>query len=786
MREINRYTADTIQEAAEYIRSHGAKARVMAGGTDLVGTLREKNLPERIEDIISISGLEELKGIRKVEDGFEIGAGVTLTEIENNEDLKESFPLLSEAARSVASPQIRHIATIGGNICQEPRCWYYRYHDDKFNCLRKGGERCNAVVGNSLYHSIFGPSRVCETPCEVNCPNHTNIPAYMEKIRAGDLVAAARILYEVNPIAAVTGRICPHTCEQHCNRKKYDESVSIKEIERFLGDMILEDPETYVKKPEAESGRKITIIGAGPAGLTAAFYLRAAGHAVEILDMNENIGGMLYYGIPTYRLPKEILNRIQEILESIGVTFRMNTRVGRDVTIEELSREADALFVGIGAWISLDLGFEGRDATGVSNALDFLNKVANRQRPEIGEKVVVIGGGNTSFDVCRSAVRLGAKEVTLLSILPWDEMPAEEEEIEEALKEGVKILELTTLKTVHKEPDGTFRKLTLQKMKKADEYAEGLENVIVDEGNTCQIDADTVVIAIGQGIDTEGFLDLSNSKGINLKDKETGTTDIEDIFAAGDAAHGPATVVKSIYQARTTANSINISFNNGQRFAQETFVPEMEFRSAVLQKSERVKSPEQPLEKRALYDEISRTIDQADLCGEAERCLNCGCVAVSPSDVGAALVALDASVVTTERTIPAREFFGTRVMGSTNLRQGELVKSIHVSAASGGNSQLYYKHRTRKSIDFPVVSIAIDAALQEGRVEWIRIALGAVAPTPVRAAETEAFLKGKILDEKTAAEAAELAVKDCIPLVENEYKINLLKVLLRRNLISMI
>ena len=785
MRDIELYTTDSIREAADFVKEQGGKARVMAGGTDLVGTLREKILPEEIESIVSLSNIREIKEIRKVEDGYTIGAGVTLAELAENADLKKAFPLLCESARSVASPQIRHVATIGGNICQESRCWYYRYHHDRFNCLRKGGERCNAVVGNNLYHSVFGPSRVCATPCEVHCPNHTNIPAYMERIRAGDLTGAARILYEVNPLAAVTGRICPHTCEQHCNRKKYDESVSIREVERFLGDMILADPDTYVRRPEKETGRKITIVGAGPAGLTAAFYLRAAGHSVEILDMNENIGGMLYYGIPTYRLPKKILDRIRGILESIGVTFRMNTRVGRDVTVEELSKDTDALFVGIGAWVSLDLGFDGRDARGVSNALDFLNKVANHQRPEIGEKVVVIGGGNTSFDVCRSAIRLGAKEVTLLSILPWDEMPAEEDEIEEALKEGVKILELTTLQKVHKEPDGSFRSLTLQKMKKADEYAEGLENVIADEGNTSEFDADTVVIAIGQGIDTEGFKKLSNRKGINLKDKDIGTTDMEDVFAAGDAAHGPATVVKSIYQARTTANTINVSFDNGQRRVQETFEPEMEFKRSVLEKSERVRIPEMPLEKRALYDEISTTIGRAEMCGEAERCLNCGCVAVSPSDVGAALVALDAVVMTTERTIPAGEFFGTPVMGSTVLMPGELVESIHVPDRSAGNCQTYYKYRTRKSIDFPVISIAIDASIQERKVEWINIAFGAAAPTPLRASEVETFLKGKLIDEQTAAEAAELAVRDCIPLAENEYKIDLLKILLRRTLMGL-
>ena len=774
---------ETLDQVRALLDEGGAKAGFLAGGTDLIGTIREKIHPEAVEDVISLKRLEELKGISETDEYIRIGSMTTLSELENSDLISREFPMIAEAAAAVASPQIRHMATIGGNICQEPRCWYYRYQNDKFNCLRKGGDRCNAIVGNNLYHSIFGSSRVCETPCTVNCPNHTNIPVYMKMIREGDVEGAAKVLFSVNPLAAVTGRICPHTCEQHCNRGCFDESVSIREVERYLGDFILEHPEKFFSAPEKESGKNVTIIGAGPAGLTAAYYLRSLGHKVTIVDRNENIGGMLYYGIPSYRLPKDILDRILRIWMDLGVEFRMNVKVGEDVTMEDLSKGSDALFLGIGAWVSLNLDFEGRDSEHVLNALQFLYQIAEKKEQKLGKKVVVIGGGNTSFDVCRSALKMGAEKVTLLSILPYEEMPAEEEEITAAEEEGVIIRELTTLKQVVKNSDGGIDKLIYQKMKKKDEDAEGLENVIPDGDNTSEDMADNVIIAIGQGIDMEGFGDLQkDTKGIDLQDADEGRTLIDDVFAAGDAAHGPATVVKSIFQARGAAKAIDAGFQ-GTASRDITLEPEdPEFSEKALSSSSRVKPEELSLEDRDLYSEISKTINEMGFIEEAERCLNCGCVAVCPSDLGAALNAVDAVVKTTERDISIDEFFATPIAGSTVLEDGELVVSIELPRERSGNRQSYFKHRVRKTIDFPVVGIAINADMDDDSVREIRISLGAVAPVPKRAKEAEEYLKGKALSEDVIHEASEIAVRDCVALAENRYKIDLVRVLLRRNI----
>ena len=245
MKDLEVYYAGSAKEASALLKEKGDSSWPMGGGTDLIGVIREGILPQQINEIVSLKKAEDLQGIIKDENYLTLGAATTLSEIEKNAEINQIFPALAEAARTVASPQIRHVATVGGNICQQVRCWYYRYQGDKFNCLRKGGERCNAVVGNNLYHSVFGAFKVCDPPCQVECPNSTNIPAYMERLRSGDIAGAAKILFEVNPLAAVTGRICPHTCEQTCNRKKFDESVSVREAERFLGDYVLEKGYRY-------------------------------------------------------------------------------------------------------------------------------------------------------------------------------------------------------------------------------------------------------------------------------------------------------------------------------------------------------------------------------------------------------------------------------------------------------------------------------------------------------------------------------------------------------------
>lgn len=791
MRDFNYHNAETLEQASEILINKN-NSRVIAGGTDLIGTMREQILPHTIENVVSLKTMKELKGVELDQDGLTIGAMTRLSEIEENFSIKVNYPLLAHAAHCVASPQIRNMATLGGNLCQEPRCWYYRYQGNKFNCLRKGGERCNAVVGRNAYHSIFGASRVCRTPCETNCPNHTNIPGYMEWIRAGKTREAAELLFRMNPIASATGRVCPHRCEAGCNRGKFDESVSIRDVERYLGDYTLDHIGEFIRKPEKESGKTVSIIGAGPGGLIAAFHVRKFGHRVVVFDENEHAGGMLYYGIPAYRLPKDILDRYEKALAGIGVEFRMNIKVGRDISLKEIISESDAVLIAIGAWSAQNLGCPGEDAEGVIGGIHFLNKVANHEDQKLGNSVAVIGGGNTAMDAARTARRMGTENVYIIYRRTMEEMPADKFEIEEAGREGVIFKNLAAPVQIIKDGKGAARQIRLQKMKLGLPDASGRRRPVPMENQFETIDVDTVIVAIGQSVNPDGFEELQVNNNNEIQ-ANSGSTSLKGVFAAGDAVIGPKTAVEAIHDARMAAYEMIRFLNDDGQIEQAGFNPEdgtadtnvkssIAFYESALQSSPRAKADVLPVKERGVYREDNSTIAGEGFLYEAGRCFSCGCVAASPSDLGAALIALGASVTTTKRKIAADEFFAAGVMSSTILEPGEIVVKIAIPAVNPGNRQIYVKYRPRKTIDFPIAGIAVNIDFDGSFIKQAHIAFGAVAPVPKRMYETEQFLEGRELTDETIEAAAGLAVKGCIPLAENRYKINLIYVLLKRAL----
>ena len=233
MKKFKHLNADSLESAVSVLKEHGRKARVIAGGTDLLGEMQDAILPEYPEVIVNLKTIAGLDYIREEGGKLHIGALTRLEDIATNDLVNKKYPLLAEASCKTASPHIREMGTIGGNICQSNRCWYYWVADNRFNCLRKGGATCYAVNGDARYHSIFGSTRVYRTPCSVECPANIDIPDYLARIRDGDMADAARIMLEANPLPAITGRVCPHFCEYKCNRVGYDESVSIK-IHRAL------------------------------------------------------------------------------------------------------------------------------------------------------------------------------------------------------------------------------------------------------------------------------------------------------------------------------------------------------------------------------------------------------------------------------------------------------------------------------------------------------------------------------------------------------------------------
>ena len=253
---IKYISADNLQMAESLLKEHKGRSAVVAGGTDQMGLLKDAVHSDPPQILIGLKPVKDFSYVKTEADGVRIGALTTLNDIAKDPSIQKTYPLLAQAAASVASPQIRNVATIAGNLCQEPRCWYYRNPDNNFDCLRKGGKWCDALFAENRYHSIFGGMCVSAAPCNTGCPIHNDIPAYMAKIREGKIEEAVEILLRTNPLAAITGRICSHYCEEACNRFDYDEPVSIRNVERYLGDYALEHCAAFYPAPKVESGKK--------------------------------------------------------------------------------------------------------------------------------------------------------------------------------------------------------------------------------------------------------------------------------------------------------------------------------------------------------------------------------------------------------------------------------------------------------------------------------------------------------------------------------------------------
>jgi hypothetical protein len=321
MKPFTHVDAKTVKQATTLLTKNQGKAKLIAGGTDLLSTLKDKILPDYPETLINIKTIPTLNQITEEGSGVTIGALAKLEALAQSPVVQKNYPILAEAAEAVATPQIRRMGTIGGNLCQDVRCWYYRYPHSvggRILCYLKGGKSCYALTRENEYHSIFGGWRDTSTPCSSACPAGVDIPSYVSTIREGNLLEAAKTLLKNNPLPSITGRVCPHFCEQQCNRGEFDESVSIRDIERFMGDYILDNAADLMEAPKAESGKSVAIIGSGPAGLAAAYYLRLSGHRVTVFDKREEPGGMLTYVIPTYRLPKDIVTRAVKAIEHMG------------------------------------------------------------------------------------------------------------------------------------------------------------------------------------------------------------------------------------------------------------------------------------------------------------------------------------------------------------------------------------------------------------------------------------------------------------------------------------
>lgn len=800
MKQFEHVNAASFEEAGRILKESGGTAQAMAGGSDLLGTYKDnllKTYPETVVNLKKIPGFAALEE----EDGcLKVGAGCKLNTIAQNQAVQEACPALAEAAYSVASPLIRSIGTIGGNICQDVRCWYYRYPDSMggaLDCKRKGGGTCYAINGENRYHSVFGGMSCHGTPCAKSCPAGTDVPAYMAKLREGKWDEAAEIIMRYNPMPMMTSRICPHPCQDDCNQCTYGDSVNVHGVERSLGDYILEHADRYYCAPERETGKRAAIIGAGPGGLSAAYYLRKAGHSVVVYDRMEKAGGVLRYGIPHYRLPKDMVDAYVNALSAMGVKFRLGVQVGQDITVEEIQQSSDSMYVGTGAWKQPVLGLEGENLT--QFGLDFLTQVNIYLEKSIGNKVLVCGGGNVAMDVALTAVRLGAGQVKLVCLEQEHDMPAASEEIARAREEGVEICNGWGLGRIVTDENGRVAGLEAKRcLAVFDE--EHRFSPVYDEADRIVLEADTIILATGQRVDLS-FLgehfggQLKSARGLIDADTESFKTKKDGVYAGGDAVTGPDIAIRAILAGRVAAAGMNrdlggcgecgcekagceeIGRENPSADGNPQEAAFLRFDPGAVENAESHKLKEIPASERTLIKEDASSFDRETAMAEAGRCMNCGCYAVSPSDISPVLVMAGADIVTTERTLTAEELFTKKLTVQDILTPGELVKEIRVPKRSG---QMHYdKKRVRNAIDFAIVSLASCLDVKDNVIQDARLVFGGVAPVPLRVKHVEEFLKGKAVTEETADQAAGLAVGGASPMGKNEYKLFMIKDLMR-------
>ena len=466
-------------------------------------------------------------------------------------------------------------------------------------------------------------------PCISHCPNENDIRGWVTTIAQAEaygrtneqaLELAWNKVTDFNPFPAICGRVCPHPCEADCNRKNKDGAVAINALERFIGDFGIEKGLKLSALTEEKRPEKIAIIGSGPAGLSCAYQLSRRGYPVTIFEAFSQPGGMLRYGIPKYRLPREVLDtEIQRILD-LGAELKCNFVVGKDTTLEKLRQEYRAIFVGIGAHKGLTLGVPGEDASNVFTGTEFLNQANSGENVEIGGKVVVIGGGDTAIDAARVSKRLGA-DVTILYRRTRAEMPAIAPEIDGALEEGIAIEFLATPTEVIRN-NGTAVGLKCIRMELGEPDKSGRPRPVPKAGSEFNIDATTIIAAISQEPEFSPVAELREGRDW-IKTDEWGATKSEGIYAGGDDVE-LALVATAVYQGRLAAQAIDSSLGGGELKKPSEHPVADKVNLDWYKEQARNERKHLPVEKRTMDAEIESGLSEAEALDEAKRCMSCG------------------------------------------------------------------------------------------------------------------------------------------------------------------
>ncbi len=481
---------------------------------------------------------------------------------------------------------------------------------------------------NYSYHSIL------TAPCRNGCPAHINIPAYIECIKEGDYEGALAVNRDKTPLVGTLGRVCVHPCESNCNRQPYDQSLSIRLLKRYAADFGARNDYDRKRPIEKEppNGDKVAIVGAGPAGLNAAYKLAQKGYSVTIYEALPVGGGMLAVGIPSYRLPREILNAEIDLVKSLGVEIIYNTKVGEDITIDQIWEEGfKAIFIASGLHDNATMGCEGEDQCymGYMPGVEYLRKINLGETVDLGNSVAVIGGGNVAMDCARSAVRLGVKEVHLIYRRSRNEMPANKAEIDAAEEEGIQF-HLLANPTCILEDGGSVSGMECVKMELGEPDDSGRRRPIPMDGSEFILSADTVIPAIGQVAD---FCFLNDDCGMDVTkwgtlvvDEETMASDTPGIFAGGDAVLGASTVIEAIASANRAAEAIDKYLREGKGYVSKNTRLEKHIEKTGVYEESTV--PEMIGERKRQEEEVMPVKERMQGFDEAELGFKCPSVAV--------------------------------------------------------------------------------------------------------------------------------------------------------------